>query len=305
MALRPCTRGSSGNGGNSTFWGLSRDGAAGRGGATPKPVRSKALRSTTGNPLESSPARNWRPVHYTSPVLAEDQETPPATLGRIALKQVRVSRQELETQPSVSKSDANPMNSLVPYLDLFERLDDKELARLAHVDAGVVRELRKQVDEINRALLRYVDLLPRLGDAELTRLTAASSKTIRFWRLCQPRGPSNPMVPARPSPDARSQGMGGEATPGTPSQIPVSRTPPPVSEPARTPTPAPREHAPTFPGFEHGRVGLPDEGGEIELSLVDDDAEPAPTEPESVVPETSTNTDDDDLAFDLSDDDFF
>lgn len=126
------------------------------------------------------------------------------TLGRITLKQVRVSRQELEARKAAAAAanttaegegesrarsgGANPMNRLVPYLDLFERLDDEELSRLARVPTSVVSSLRKQVDEINVALARYVDLLPRLRDEELIRLTGASAKTIQFWRLCQPRG---------------------------------------------------------------------------------------------------------------------
>jgi hypothetical protein len=100
-------------------------------------------------------------------------------LGRIPLKQVRVKRTEA--------GRTNPVNLLVPYLDLFSRLDDEELGRLAAVAAEVVCGLRKQVTEVERALARYTDLLPRLTDAELVRLTGATEKTIRFWRLCQPR----------------------------------------------------------------------------------------------------------------------
>jgi hypothetical protein len=100
-------------------------------------------------------------------------------LGRIPLKQVRVKRTEA--------GRTSPVNLLVPYLDLFSRLDDEELGRLAAVDAEVVCGLRKQVTEVERALARYTDLLPRLTDAELVRLTGATEKTIRFWRLCQPR----------------------------------------------------------------------------------------------------------------------
>jgi hypothetical protein len=104
-------------------------------------------------------------------------------IGRIPLKQVRVRRPE---------ASANPMNRLVPYLDLFCRLDDEELARLAACDEDVVATLRRQVVTIDRALSRWVDLLPRLDDEELVRLTGATPKTIRFWRLCQPRVPEIP-----------------------------------------------------------------------------------------------------------------
>lgn len=92
---------------------------------------------------------------------------------------------------TVTRSDAarrnNPMNRLVPYLDLFARLADDELARLAGVELDVVATLRRQVVEIGNGLAQYLDLLPRLTDEELMRLTGASAKTIRFWRLCQPR----------------------------------------------------------------------------------------------------------------------
>lgn len=102
-------------------------------------------------------------------------------IGRIPLKQVRVKKPE--------PTQANPMNRLVPYLDLFGRLEDDELARLAGCDVEVAAALRKQVVAIDRALAHYVDLLPRLADDELVRLTGATPKTIRFWRLCQPRIP--------------------------------------------------------------------------------------------------------------------
>ena len=104
-------------------------------------------------------------------------------LGRIPIKQVRVKRSD------TSGRAVNPVNLLVPYLDLFWRLADDELGRLAAVEASVVSGLRKQVTEVDRALSRYVDLLPRLTDAELVRLSGATEKTIRFWRLCQPRVP--------------------------------------------------------------------------------------------------------------------
>jgi hypothetical protein len=108
-------------------------------------------------------------------------------LATITLRQVRVSRADVQDMPT--SADANPMNRLVPYLDLYGRLSDDELARLADVPASVVNNLRRQVIQVDRALARFTDLLPRLTDAELVRLTGATAKTIRFWRLCQPRFP--------------------------------------------------------------------------------------------------------------------
>jgi hypothetical protein len=138
-----------------------------------------------------------------------------AKLGRIPLKQVRVKRGE-------APRATNQVNFLVPYLDLFWRLDDAELGRVAGVDADTVAGLRKQVIEVERALERYVDLLPRLSDTELVRLTGATEKTIRFWRLCQPRVPS------------RDLASRAGAAASTPSKDPVESSAP-------TPTPAKRK----------------------------------------------------------------
>lgn len=136
----------------------------------------------------------------------DETSTPDSTIGRIVLKQVRVSRTEAEArtregepkrasqQPPTSQqpttdrpAPTSPLNRLVPYLDLFFRLTDEELSRLARTPLSAVETLRQQVDEVNRVLSRYVDLLPRLSDEELIRLTGGTAKTIRFWRLCQPR----------------------------------------------------------------------------------------------------------------------
>lgn len=168
--------------------------------------------------------RSWV---YTpnSAVAASSDNSGDGTLGRIALKQVRVSRQELEArqtgQPAAQsasntprpKGKANPMNRLVPYLDLFCRLDDDELSRLARVPTSVVGSLRSQVDEISAALDEYADLLPRLRDEELIRLTGASAKTVQFWRLCQPR--PEPTVESKPK--ASDSQTAGVAAPPDPS----------------------------------------------------------------------------------------
>lgn len=116
-----------------------------------------------------------------------EPQVPPSEVGlaTITLRQIRVSRADVQEKPT--SADANPMNLLVPYLDLYGRLTDEELSRLAGVPATVVNNLRLQVVQVDRALARFTDLLPRLTDAELVRLTGATPKTIRFWRLCQPR----------------------------------------------------------------------------------------------------------------------
>lgn len=135
------------------------------------------------------------------PKKLDSESSDTISIGRIALKQVRVKRNETPP-PAAAASSANPMNRLVPYLDLFSRLNDDELARLSAVDPEVVAALRQQVVTIDRGLAAYVDLLPRLGDDELVRLTGAAVKTIRFWRLCQPRQQRVPEQPQAPEPDA-------------------------------------------------------------------------------------------------------
>jgi hypothetical protein len=155
-----------------------------------------------------------------------------AALGRIPLKQVRVKRGE-PGRPS------NTVNFLVPYLDLFSRLGDDELGRLAGVDPDIVAGLRKQVTEVDRALERYVDLLPRLSDAELVRLTGATEKTIRFWRLCQPRPPSRdpqPTAAIAPEP-AEAHARPSSAT--VASSVEKKRKKRDSREPADTPAPQP------------------------------------------------------------------
>ncbi len=147
---------------------------------------------------------------------SEDTSGGPETLGRIALKQVRVSRAEVEarTRETSGQKSTNPMNKLVPYLDLFCRLGDEELARLSGAPLQAVEGLRVQVEEVNRALGRFADLLTRLSDDELSRLTGATTKTIRFWRLSQPRHlqgearRSNPDVTPAPQPLPRRESSG-------------------------------------------------------------------------------------------------
>jgi hypothetical protein len=154
-------------------------------------------------------------------VMAGEDTSGPETLGRIALKQVRVSRAEAEARARETSGGkaSNPMNRLVPYLDLFGRLGDEELARLSGAPLLAVEGLRIQVDEVNRALGRFADLLPRLNDDELARLTGATVKTIRFWRLSQPRHlqgeprRSNPDVTPSPQPLPRRESSGGQRNP--------------------------------------------------------------------------------------------
>ncbi len=218
------------------------------------------------------------------------------TLGTIPLKQVRVTRAEMEERA------ANPMNRLVPYLDLFERLTDAELARLAVVAPEVVAELRKQVVQVCQTLERFVDLLPRLMDEELMRLTGATSKTIRFWRLCQPRparavrnrptpAPMRPTpAPMRPTPPplmrteeaavARAIRSRAETAPHPIVDDPSDATDPRVGTPER-PTPPPSQPRNSSTGT-HQTIqlsGTPFPGYDY------DDADPVPEELEVDIPD--------------------
>ena len=95
------------------------------------------------------------------------------SLAAITLRQIRVSRADVQDKPS--SADANPMNRLVPYLDLYGRLSDEELARLAAVPATVVADLRRQVVQVDRALVRFADLLPRLTEDNPAWMACASA----------------------------------------------------------------------------------------------------------------------------------
>jgi hypothetical protein len=87
----------------------------------------------------------------------------------------------------MSQPDRASRNALVPYLDLFDRLDDVELARIAGVQPAVVAGLREQVDAVQKAFAGREELLPMLRDSELARMLGADVRTIQFWRLtCLP-----------------------------------------------------------------------------------------------------------------------
>lgn len=102
---------------------------------------------------------------------------------------------------SATSPAGGPAARLVPYLDLFARLDDEELARLTEVDPATIAGMRRQIQDVSARLSEWADLLVRLDDDQLARLTGVAAKTIRFWRLCQPRasGTRPASQPASPS----------------------------------------------------------------------------------------------------------
>lgn len=184
------------------------------------------------------------------------------TLGRIALKKMSVRKDKAQGSKQTGGA-GNPMNRLVPYLDLFGRLNNEELSRLSRVPANIVEQLRGQVVEVQRALHRYGDLLSRLSDDELARLTGASPKTIRFWRLSSPRG-SEDAKPSRSSIDPEAI---------TRPLSPVGRDE--LSQAAELPREEVSETGP-LPG-DSGITGRPliedepDEEQDIELGTLEDD----------------------------------
>jgi len=216
------------------------------------------------------------------------------SIGRIPLKQVRVNRNDRESEPR-----PNPMNNLVPYLDLFSRLDDTELARLGGVELDVVGSLRAQVDTINDGLASYADLLPRLSDSELVRLTGASDRTIRFWRLCQPRhavvpkpaAPPAVTKPAEAEPTTESSGVPGasERSPTAPHSVVAAS---PADSTGRFPSAAAMDGAgggegdgagyvtlsgAPFPGFDDtaaAAAAAADDGGGLEGVSLDGEPDP-------------------------------
>lgn len=200
------------------------------------------------------------------------------TLGRIALKQVRVPRTGAPAgavEQAPSNASATARNKLVPYLDLFGRLDDGELSRLASVPTSVVASMRTQVDEICNALEAYADLLPRLGDPELMRLTGATDKTVRFWRLCNAAPTGGTMRGAAPG-RVSGDRVGSGPVPGVP-----------------TPT------GPSPAAFDE-RL----EANELRLGLLDEDRSQLDnTMAISVSNGSEFGDDDDEISFDLVDDD--
>lgn len=126
------------------------------------------------------------------------------------------------------------MNRLVPYLDLFDKLGDVEISRLAAVPLEIVARMRVQVLDVQQQLARWRDLLPRLSDAELSRLTNVSEKTVRFWRLTRPSTEPLPEVLA-----ASESGVGM----AVPTQMqgdhtPVAGVPAATTTGPHTPVPA-------------------------------------------------------------------
>ena len=95
---------------------------------------------------------------------------------------------------------------VTPYFDLFGRLDDQELGRLANVDPSVIAEIRPILDSIVQPLSEYDHLLDSLGDSKLSRAFGLPDTAVRIWRLC--RAPHTLTAGERTAPGALDDILG-------------------------------------------------------------------------------------------------
>jgi len=80
---------------------------------------------------------------------------------------------------------AGPRENLTPYFDLFDRLGDEDLGRLAGVRPQLVAEVRSVVESIYEPLREYEHLLTTLDDKQLGKLFGMPLSAARIWRLCR------------------------------------------------------------------------------------------------------------------------
>ena len=87
--------------------------------------------------------------------------------------------------------------ALAPFLDLFVRMTDAQLAKLTDVPTSTVAAQRKTVDRIMGQLEPFEDLLPRLEDDALARLIAQDLEDAG-WVSARPRSPAGSPPPPGP-----------------------------------------------------------------------------------------------------------
>ena len=88
-----------------------------------------------------------------------------------------------------------PRDRVTPFFDLFDRLGDEEIARLASVQAALVNEVRTVVEAIYDPLREYEKLLTQLDDRQIAKLFGMPESAARIWRLA--RAPASVSVAER------------------------------------------------------------------------------------------------------------
>ena len=76
-------------------------------------------------------------------------------------------------------------DKLIPYLDLFDRLDDEEIGRISGVEKSLVGEVRSVIESIYDPLREYENLLDTLDDAQLCKLFGFPKSAASIWRHCR------------------------------------------------------------------------------------------------------------------------
>jgi len=80
---------------------------------------------------------------------------------------------------------ANTRDKLTPYFDLFDRLDDEEIGRIAAVPAELVAEVRTVIESIYDPLREYEKLMETLDDGQLCKLFGFPDSAAAIWRHCR------------------------------------------------------------------------------------------------------------------------
>jgi hypothetical protein len=80
---------------------------------------------------------------------------------------------------------ANTRDKLIPYFDLFDRLDDEQLSRVSGVPAHIVDEVRTVVESIYDPLREYEKLMETLDDGQLCKLFGFPRSAAAIWRHCR------------------------------------------------------------------------------------------------------------------------
>lgn len=101
---------------------------------------------------------------------------------------------------------AKERDRVTPYFDLFDRLGNADLARLAGVKESLVAEIREIVEAIYDPLREYENLLEQLDDRQVSKLFGMPESAARIWRLA--RAPKTLSAAERTAPGVLDPIMG-------------------------------------------------------------------------------------------------